>query len=712
MANFIYNPHSGESFISQWKNYTQQSSYFEDFTGAVNQLSKDTRKAIESASEDQANAMREATEIVSGTLEDGFRQLSEHVDSVGADVREVGALLDWKMTLMLEEQRMTNLLSENIVLLLRISDFQKERQYYIDQGLKHLKNASIDQDLYNDALENLQRAEQLEKTDYVVLHYIGYIYLRGTPCIDFVKAEDYLKRAAKYAMVETDPRSERLINILAGDVKKKLSEGTSQPKAINRVAADSYYLASISCYNQNKFSDAAELAGKAYSLAPDFLEAGFTQARALVAAGNIQQVATILEGVIKKDWTYSLKSASDTTLASSLDVRILLQEIRDIVIREASERLSNCKKQMIDKSLAVDIIDEIKKNISQNTYRDGLLAIEKLSCKRTWSTEVVRLGSHRKVLEVRTEITIKNHLLSLLGDCIACLLENGTVLIFNRVTGEIESTLSNPDFLSKIDHIVPIIALSPDSRYLVRLSIGSMDKNGYASIYIVLYEIATCEVENFCVSSRAYSSNRGVKVNMFYYPNGETIVVSFNNLILGWNGVKRRQDFEILHPEDILSFDYCTESNALVVESKSGKTAYDPLTGEWLRENYNSKIKPTDSMIWTLKKLTGNTFEVYEQTDVQEEQVNMSIEEFIPYENQRVNEIQERKTFFQIKKQENANCLSALNKADDILKKAGEKENEQKSKWFSKDYAQAIQLYEQAAELGSTKAKRKLRELK
>jgi len=384
MADFIFNIHSSESRNSQFSKYVQQASLFDDVTSAVKRLSQDTKETLQYISEEQIEAMRSTSEIVCGSIEDGFNQLSSYAKDINASIQEVGALLDWRTSLLIEEQRITNLLTENIALLLRIPDFQKERQYYIKQGMKHLKNAIIDNDLFRDALDNLIKAEQLEKTDYVVLHYIGFIYLRGTQTINFQKAEEYLRKAAKYAIVESDPHADRLVNILAGNVKNELSEMTSQPETIKRVAADSYYLASIACYLQNKYGEAAELASKAFILAPNFFEAAYTQAKALAAYGNDQLAANVLEGIIRKDRTYSIKTTTDTVLAPSKQIQAILQKLRDEVVNNASERLETCKSKVITKSLAIPLLSDIEILINKRTYLDGMKALDELTRKRKW----------------------------------------------------------------------------------------------------------------------------------------------------------------------------------------------------------------------------------------------------------------------------------------------------------------------------------------
>jgi hypothetical protein len=131
-----------------------------------------------------------------------------------SDINETLVFLNRNMDIQVEQQKLSNLLLQNIAELLRVPDSEKERQHSIELGIKFFVNASKDEDLYSDALDELLKAESLMKQDYFVLHRIGCIYLYVNKYINPEKALDYFLRAAKYASVESDPKALRLANIL------------------------------------------------------------------------------------------------------------------------------------------------------------------------------------------------------------------------------------------------------------------------------------------------------------------------------------------------------------------------------------------------------------------------------------------------------------------------------------------------------------------
>ncbi len=412
--SFYHDPWLAErSHELQWKSYLQDqynderiSSSIETNSKAIVVASERQTLAIQEANQRQVDAMREATQhntdvivesakhhtdamlksaqLVSSRLKSGFSKISKRLDNISDEISELSSLFDWRMSMIIEEQRINNILSENIALLLRIPDFQKERQYHLEQGLKFFKNARMDEDLYADALENLLEAEKREKTDYFVIHRIGLIYLYGKKYIDIPKAEEYFRRAAKYAIVESHPDAIRLTNLLAGNLLLRLSKQATPQEAIKAVAAESFFQAGVACYIPRKFSETAELASKAFSLDPKMLEAGFLQAKALAADGKVSLAVDVLERVITANRNYAVKTVRDLDLGSKPPIQALLEKLRDDAVNRASQRLEKCKLKMIPESQAKMMVELMEKLIKENTYLEALFALDEMAKIRNW----------------------------------------------------------------------------------------------------------------------------------------------------------------------------------------------------------------------------------------------------------------------------------------------------------------------------------------
>ncbi|MBL7803466.1 MAG: hypothetical protein JNL02_07005 [Saprospiraceae bacterium] len=403
MATFYYNTNSSESYFSQWERYIQNQAYFDDLRKSVGQQTKDfssivSRQTqeiddmIKSASREQSAVIQQSTNAICGTLENGFGLLSDNlqeisygIDGLNSELNEMASMLDWKLSLVIEQQRITNLLMGNIAFLLRIPDIQKERQYHIEQGIKFLKNAIFDNDFYNDSLTNLLKAEKIESTDFFALHRIGLIYMYSPKHLALEKAEDYFKKAAKYAVAESNVGASVTTNYLTGDIDRNLLAQSPTPDSIKIQAAEAYLFAGRSCYIQGKFSEAADLAGKGFSLVPQMIEAGFTQAKALAANNNESQAAIVLERVINTDRYYSLKTLSDLDLCPKSSIQNLLTKLQTESTDEARQLFLKCKQQQISGSNASDYLDKIESLINKNSYLTSKKAIDLIEKVRNWN---------------------------------------------------------------------------------------------------------------------------------------------------------------------------------------------------------------------------------------------------------------------------------------------------------------------------------------
>jgi len=407
MATFYFNSDSGESSKSQWTRHIQNKGYVDDlmksfnnssgrqtkdFSAIVSHQTKEINDTIHSASNEQIAAIQNSTSAICGTLESGFDLLSDNLQDISysindlrSEINAMAAMLDWKLSLLIEQQKITNLLLGNIAVLLRIPDIQKERQYYIEQGMKFLKNAIFDSDFYDDSLNNLLKAEKIEPTDYFVLHRIGLIYMYSPKHLELIKAEEYFRKAIKYSVAESFTGASLSNNLLANDVNEDLLSQGPTVETIKVQAAESYLFASRSCYIQGKLNEAVDFAGKGYILVPQFVEAGFTLAKALAANKNETQAAVVLEKVINADRYYSLKALSDFDLCTKPSIQTLLVKLQ----REASEKaksiLLDCKKKIISGSNSSEYLQKIEHLINRNNYLASKKAIDLFDVVMEWN---------------------------------------------------------------------------------------------------------------------------------------------------------------------------------------------------------------------------------------------------------------------------------------------------------------------------------------
>lgn len=204
---------------------------------------------------DSVNTLTETLTIVGNRICEGLQSINLNLSN-----------LNRRVDMMIESQRMTNLLLQNINELLKIPNSEKERQQAITNGIRFLANANINPEMYNDALDEFLKAESFQKQDYFVLHRIGCIYLYSVDHLDPVSAFDYFARAAKYAKVESSPNAVRMANLLTNSINNTYTQTIGNTNSIIQLAADSYEKAAFAAYVANDLPKAIEYQQKSNEL--------------------------------------------------------------------------------------------------------------------------------------------------------------------------------------------------------------------------------------------------------------------------------------------------------------------------------------------------------------------------------------------------------------------------------------------------------------
>jgi WD40 repeat protein/tetratricopeptide (TPR) repeat protein len=321
-----------EAALAQIENARQNAA---SIVGAVYTGSLRIAAAVESSTERVATSIKTLEQNVTGTIEAGSQKAADQI-------RELGAGLDYRLNAIIDQGRVANMLSLNIAELLRVPDFQKERIYYLQQGFKHYQNAAIDPALYENALENLLKAEEREKTDYVVLHRLGMIYLYSRQHCDLDKAENYFERAGRFASIESEPSAIRLARLLTGDVGRDLTDQNADATQLKQLAADSYIQAAFAAHLRNDLPRALQHARRANQLSPESIAAKFTFGKYLAICGEREEATSALKGVMLSNRHYAVVVADDTDLAPRHEIQALLEELR----LDSESRLTSALKEV------------------------------------------------------------------------------------------------------------------------------------------------------------------------------------------------------------------------------------------------------------------------------------------------------------------------------------------------------------------------------
>jgi tetratricopeptide (TPR) repeat protein len=334
-----------------WRPWKENSNMFDSYLNYAKDVSLAKYGAdtvgtyINQAAKEQVQAINNLGQAIGKGLNVLSRQMSDINDSL--------LFLNRNIDIQIEQQKLSNLLLQNIAELLRVPDSEKERQHCIELGIKFFVNGQKDPDLYSDALEELLKAEVLMKQDYFVLHRIGCIYLYVEKYINPEKALEYFSKAAKYASVESDSSAFRLANILNKNFETVNSHINNSEKQIGLLAADSYEKASFVAYILGRFDEAVSLQNKALKFNPS-AENKFLLAKYQVRNSNIKEAIDNLSQSIDENPNMVSAAFKEIDLINEIEVVNLIAQKNDLInvkIRQLAQKLKTFESTQADKVL-------------------------------------------------------------------------------------------------------------------------------------------------------------------------------------------------------------------------------------------------------------------------------------------------------------------------------------------------------------------------
>lgn len=394
MSRFIANSDAfGQPTINRerYKTYLQQQEFVKDISGVINSQTAQYVRAIEIStgrlsqemsrnSNAQIAALAKSTECIVGALDKGFNQLSQKLEQgfrevnsnlmqiqgqlsdLNYKIQNLAGLIDVKFNALIEQQKITNFKLQQILEFAKVPEFQKERIYYLENGLKYLKNAQVDPKRYVDALECLKEAEKREKRDYITLYNIGIIHLFSSELVDINAAEDYFLRAADYADDEIPQEAIKSMNYV-GDVKQNSTQ------FVKNIAANSYHFASYAQYLDGKFEDSINNSLEALKINPNLKECQFNNALSYMALGKEDEALANIKS-ISNDHNYIIDAAFNENIAISEKTQDFFvnfrDDKRDLLLKKLNSVISIAKagSPLYDKSKA--LMEQLDENTLLN----------------------------------------------------------------------------------------------------------------------------------------------------------------------------------------------------------------------------------------------------------------------------------------------------------------------------------------------------------
>jgi hypothetical protein len=384
---------------AEYKSYLQQQEFVRDIGSMMSSQMNHFKKEIQIASgqlsgdiarhsANQISAIQESTRTIVGSLDKGFNMLSKQLEigfseinsnlsaisgqlsELNLKIDHLSGLIDMKLSALIDQQRITNYNLEQILAFTKIPEFQKERIYYLENGLKYLKNSQTNPRRYSDALECLKESEKREKRDYLTLFNIGIIYLFSAENMDVSAAEDYFMRSADYANDEIPEDSIRSTNYV-GEVK------TNELNFIKNIAANSLYYASYSQYLSDKFEESIKNSNLALLINPNLKECYYNNAVSYFQLSkDIEAVESIAK--LSDDHNYILDASFNKNIAVSNLFQTFISDLKSNKKQAAEIKLENTLKLARKDSPIYNKCIGLKENLKEDSLISVLGVIKKL----------------------------------------------------------------------------------------------------------------------------------------------------------------------------------------------------------------------------------------------------------------------------------------------------------------------------------------------
>lgn len=358
LTRLFYNPSIDDPNIA-WKSYINLQSSLDDVVTEIKSLNKqhsriDTRNFedyITSNNEivGQTNQILQTTFDSIDNLHNDFYEVSSKLEDIEQNLIDLSQIIDYKLTTIIEQNKITNFLLNHITYLLKLPDSEKEKNRNIEVGLKHFKNANYEKSLYKDSLVFFEKAKKIDHTDFITLYYIGMIHLYGDECINLSDALKYFIQAGKYSEVESNEYASKLIMLLKYSTDKEINENISSSEYLKKFAAESYYQASIASFALSDFLSSKSYAKKAIDLNSNFQIAHILYCRAMIKDNDAYSAIKYLSKyLLRNPIVYEIIS-SDPVFYENNDVAYFIKKIKEDIRDKVLSIINTLKELKVTK---------------------------------------------------------------------------------------------------------------------------------------------------------------------------------------------------------------------------------------------------------------------------------------------------------------------------------------------------------------------------
>ncbi len=418
MSSFSYNPFQKGSLQSQFQ------EGLASFNGVgIDQAIEKTEKEIkenlkawleksaqndpDQNNQDVARYIATCSKLVLGDVEEPFpslvavfKKLDHHINHIGdaeATPMQYGMMIDWRLALGLDQARLKRVLETPVKTLFGLGDDKRDLIAHYETAFKAYASAKTD-DQYGEALSQLNLLSGNDENNGIINFRIGLLYLYRPELFNLDYATAFFEKSAEQLLNEnTDQWSTVLLEGLVEINREEYHETLYKSDLKKWLASESYFHAAVSYYLREKFDEALLFVTKALENQPDFQEAKYLKAKLSCRLDDCDMATDMLFEVFQKERLFSIQSLLESEFWNKKNVENLYHEIRDHIKEEVEVRLEKCYEAAIPDSGIIELLDQIKKDFSNQSLLHVLASRDDLMMKRTWSTTPVVFTQKQRV---------------------------------------------------------------------------------------------------------------------------------------------------------------------------------------------------------------------------------------------------------------------------------------------------------------------------
>jgi len=286
--------------------------------------------------------------------------------------------------LVIQKIELSNIYLSAIYQEMKIPEFQRERRYYMEQGIKYIKIAIKENDklYYEDAVNAFQKAIEISPDDYFSWFYLGYIYLNSTYFLDINKAKESFEHYIHYVRPEI--------------------ESSKQTRLIYQLDSVYLYMAEIS-YIKGELDDAVEWTNRCVATNEKVI---FLKAKYLSASCDnshkCYMAAQLLKEIINKNPFLSLQVLEDADLINNDSVITMLNLLKNEAVSRAKSMVNVIKAKCMEYdgfSQAFTEVLRIEKDLQSETYLEACEAINNLNKRSNWVIKNLQLSFSSSIID-------------------------------------------------------------------------------------------------------------------------------------------------------------------------------------------------------------------------------------------------------------------------------------------------------------------------